>query len=232
MQTLLKTIHLLTGPDGELRRIIATTLTLSVFSTGISSAIGICAGTFIGCSRFRGKRLVLRVLHTLMSMPSVVAGLIVFMLLSRRGPLGQFGLLFSLPAMVIAQVFLIAPVITGLSATAVSARAPQILETTRGLQLGKGSEILLVMRECRLQLLSVILMGFGRAISEVGAVSLVGGNVKYRTRVMTTTIMLETSMGNFDFSIALGILLLLISLLVNSFSQHLQERGGKNLSDH
>jgi len=232
MQIFLKTIELLFGPDGELRRIIATTLTLSVFSTSISSAIGICLGALLGCNQFRGKRLVMRILHTLMSMPSVVAGLIVFLLLSRKGPLGQFGLLFSMPAMVIAQVFLITPVMIGLSATTVAARAPQILETTKGLQLGKGSEIRLILRECRLQLLSVMLMGFGRAISEVGAVSLVGGNVKYRTRVMTTTIMLETSMGNFDFSIALGILLLLISFIINSLAQSLQERGEKNLRNH
>ena len=229
MQIFLKTIELLFGADGELRRIIATTLTLSVFSTGISSAIGICLGTTLGRSQFRGKRFIMRILHTLMSMPSVIAGLVVFMLLSRKGPLGQFGLLFSMPAMVIAQVFLITPVIVGLSSTIVSARAPQILETTRGLRLSKGAEIGLILRECRLQLLSVILMGFGRSISEVGAVSLVGGNVKYRTRVMTTTIMLETSMGNFEFSIALGILLLLISLFVNSLAHFLQERGEKNL---
>jgi len=232
MQTFLRIINLLFGPDGELRSIIATTLTLSVFSTSISSAMGICLGSLLGCSAFRGKRILMRVLHTLMSMPSVVAGLIVFLLLSRKGPLGQFGLLFSMPAMVIAQVFLITPVMIGLSATTVAARAPQILETTRGLRLGKGAEIRLIVRECRLQLFSVILMGFGRAISEVGAVSLVGGNVKYRTRVMTTTIMLETSMGNFDFSIALGVLLLLISLLINSLAQYLQERGEKHLRNN
>ncbi|MCL2867555.1 MAG: ABC transporter permease [Clostridia bacterium] len=232
MQTFLRIIGLLFGPDGELRGIIATTLTLSVFSTSLSSVIGICLGSFLGCSAFRGKRLIMRVLHTLMSMPSVVAGLIVFLLLSRKGPLGQFGLLFSMPAMVIAQVFLITPVMIGFSATTVAARAQPILETTRGLRLGKGAEIRLILRECRLQLLSVILMGFGRAISEVGAVSLVGGNVKYRTRVMTTTIMLETSMGNFDFSIALGILLLLISLLINSLAQYLQERGEKHLRNN
>ena len=232
MRVFSKTIELLFGADGELRSIIAATLTLSVFSAGISSAIGICLGSLLGCAQFRGKRLIMRVLHTLMSMPSVVAGLIVFMLLSRKGPLGHFGLLFSMPAMVIAQVMLITPVIIGLSATMIAARAPQIMETVKGLHLRKGTEIRLVLRECRLQLLSVIFMGFGRSISEVGAVSLVGGNVKYRTRVMTTTIMLETSMGNFDFSIALGILLLLISFLINSSAQLFQEKGEKNFRNH
>lgn len=232
MQTLLKTIDLLFGADGELRGIIATTLILSVCSTSISSTIGICLGVFLGRDQFRGKRAVMRVLHTLMSMPSVVAGLIMLMLLSRKGPLGPLGLLFSIPAMIMAQVLLITPVIVGLTSTAVAARAPQILETTKGLNLGRGTEIRLIVRECRLQLLSVVLMGFGRSVSEVGAVSIVGGNVKYRTRVMTTAIMLETNMGNFEFAIALGILLLLISLLINSAAQRLQERGEKNLRNH
>ena len=232
MQALLKTIELLFGADGELRGIIRHTLTLSAFSTSISASIGICLGALLGQGKFRGKRVVMRVLHTLMSMPSVVAGLAVFMLLSRKGPLGSMGLLFSMPAMVIAQVVLITPTMIGLSATAVAARAPQILETTKGLYLRKGAQIRLILRECRLQLLSVVLMGFGRSISEVGAVSLVGGNVKYKTRVMTTTIMLETSMGNFDFAIALGILLLLLSLMITATAQSLQERGEKNLRNY
>ena len=232
MQTIAKTIDLLFGADHELRRIIATTLTLSLFSTGISSTIGICLGIFLGRGQFRGKRILMRVLHTLMSMPSVVAGLIMLMLLSRKGPLGSFGLLFSLPAMVMAQVLLITPVITGLTSTIITARTPQIMETIKGLNLGKFTEIRLITRECRLQLLSVILMGFGRSVSEVGAVSIVGGNVKYRTRVMTTAIMLEANMGNFEFAIALGVLLLLISLLMNSLAQFLQERGERNSRNH
>ena len=215
--------QLLFGADGELRQIIWVTIQMSFSSTLLSVCIGMPLGTLLGALSFRGKRLVLRTINTLMGLPPVVAGLIVFMFLSRSGPLGSLRLLFSIPAMVIAQVLLITPIITGLTSSIISQKAPTILETTRGMGLSLVRSLSLVLWECRAPLISVLLTGFGRAIAEVGAVQLVGGNVQSKTRVMTTAIMLETNKGNFSLAIALGIILLLFSFLVNILAQHLQE---------
>lgn len=223
MQYLIDAVKLLFGPSGELRQIVGVTLQMSFFSTLISAAIGMPLGVLLGTVEFRGKKLIMRIVTTLMGLPPVVAGLIVFMILSRSGPLGSLGLLFSVTAMVIAQVVLITPIIIGLTASAVSARAPQVLETTHGLSLSRARVLWLMLYECKSQLIAILLSGFGRSIAEVGAVQLVGGNVQFKTRVMTTAIMLETNKGNFEFAIALGILLLIISFVINSIAQRLQE---------
>lgn len=209
---------LLFAGDSELWGIIKVTLQMSLFSTVISSFFGLPLGTIIGRTDFKGKGLILRITNTLMGLPPVVAGLVVFLILSRSGPLGSLRLLFSVAAMVIAQVVLITPLMTGMSASASSEKAPQLRETACGLRMGKIKEIMLLMLECRPQFTSIILLGFGRAIAEVGAVSLVGGNIQFKTRVMTTAIMLETNKGNFRFAIALGIVLLAISFIVNSIA--------------
>ncbi len=178
----------------------------------------------IGSRKFWGRGAVVRVLNTLMGLPPVVAGLLVFFLLSRSGPLGQFKLLYSVTAMVVAQVLLITPVVAGLSSSIVSDCAPRIRETAVGMGMGRGREFKCLLYECRGQFLSVVLTGFGRSIAEVGAVSLVGGNVQYKTRVMTTAIMLETNKGNFEFAVALGVVLLLISFIINSMALSLRQR--------
>ncbi len=223
MQEFWQAIQMLFGTDAELRLIILTTLELSVLSTLISSCIGVPLGILLANSSFRGKKLILRIISTLMGLPPVVAGLIVFLLLSRSGPLGQFKLLYSMTAMVIAQVLLITPIIIGLTHNAASARAPQLKETAAGIGLKRGAQLRYLLMECRPQLISVALTGFGRAISEVGAVQLVGGNVQFKTRVMTTAIMLETNKGHFAFAIALGIVLLIIAFFINWLAQRLQE---------
>ena len=213
--------QLVVGADPELRHIIATTMRMSLTSTAIASVLGISLGVLLGSRNFWGKKLLLRITNTLMGLPPVVAGLVVFMLLSRSGPLGSLSLLFSVSAMVIAQVVLITPIVAGLTASAVAGRAPLIMETTRGLGIGRGRELYYLLHETRAQLVAIMLTGYGRAISEVGAVQLVGGNVQYKTRVMTTAIMLETNRGNFDLALALGIVLLLIAFVVNSIAQQL-----------
>ena len=223
MQTFLDTLGRLFSPDGELLQIVGTTLQMSLASTVVSCFIGMPLGVLLGSRKFRFKRFWMRVTHTLMGLPPVVAGLLVFMILSRKGALGGMGLLFSVPAMVIAQVVLITPIIVGLTASNMSARAPLMLETTRGMGIRGFRELSLLIYECKAQLVSVLLMGFGRAISEVGAVMLVGGNIQFKTRVMTTAIMLETNKGNFEFAVALGIILLLIAFVVNSIAHSLQE---------
>ena len=210
--------------DAELWQIIGTTLLMSVFSTGISAVLGISFGVMIGKNSFPGKGLLLRITNTLMGLPPVVAGLLVFILFRGVGPFGNLHLMFSVPIMVIAQVLLITPVITGLSASAAGARSAAIVETARGIGLSGFRQTLLLVRECGAQFISIILMGFGRSIAEVGAVSLVGGNIQYKTRVMTTAILLESNKGNFQKALALGIILLLLSLLVNVPAYRAQEK--------
>lgn len=215
MDYLKEAVALIFSGDSELIKIIYTTLIMSVFSTGISALLGIPLGVFIGKSSFRGKSIILQLTNTLMGLPPVLAGLIVFMLFRSVGPFGRLHLMFSLPVMVIAQVLLITPVIAGLSASAAESRALLLKETVMGLGISKSRQNLLLLRECMGQNISIILMGFGRSIAEVGAVSLVGGNIQFKTRVMTTAILLEANKGDFEKALALGILLMLISLLVN-----------------
>ncbi len=214
---------LLFGPNPELREIIGVTLRMSFFSTLISALLGLPLGVLLGGNEFRGRSWITRVVNTLMGLPPVVAGLIVFLLLSRSGPLGSLRLLYSVQAMVIAQVLLITPIITGLTANLVSLRAASIRETCAGIGLNAYQRLWYTVLECRVPFISTILAGFGRAIAEVGAVQMVGGNIQYKTRVMTTAIMMQTNMGHFEFAIALGGVLLLLSFLINSAVHYIQE---------
>ncbi len=223
MEPLIKAFGLLFGENPELRQIIGVTLRMSFLSTGISSLLGIPLGVIIGGNEFRAKSWVLRITNTLMGLPPVVAGLMVMLILSRSGPLGKFKLLYTVTSMVVAQVVLLTPIITGLTTNIVSLRAPQIRETSIGMGLSSYKRTLYTIYECRVQFVSTILAGFGRAIAEVGAVQIVGGNIQYKTRVMTTAIMMQTNMGHFEFAIALGVVLLLISFAINIFVQRMQE---------
>ena len=153
-----------------------------------------------------------------MGLPPVVAGLAVFLVLSRSGPLGYMRLLYSVTAMVVAQVVLITPIIAGLTANTVGVRYKQIAETTIGIGVPSAMRLWYALYECRHQMVAVLLTGFGRAISEVGAVQMVGGNIQHKTRVMTTTIMMVTNMGRFHVAIALGAVLLIIAFLVNGLA--------------
>lgn len=202
--------------DRELWQIIATTLVMSFFSTSVSALIGIPCGIAIGKNEFRGKGVLMRILNTLMGLPPVVAGLIVFMLFRAVGPFGSFHLMFSVPIMVIAQILLISPVICSLCASAAGENVRRMSETAAGMGISKMKQTRLTVSECSSQLAGIVLMGFGRSIAEVGAVSLVGGNIQFKTRVMTTAILLEANKGNFDKALALGVILMLISLIVNA----------------
>ena len=224
METIKEAAALIFGGDRELWQIIATTLVMSVFSTGISALLGIPLGVLIGKNRFPGKGALLRLANTLMGLPPVLAGLIVFMLFRSIGPFGKLHLLFSVPVMVIAQVLLITPVVTGLCAAAAEERAAMLTETAAGLGLSRPKQPALLLRECAGQFVSVVLMGFGRSIAEVGAVSLVGGNIQFKTRVMTTAILLEANKGDFQKALALGILLMALALLVNVPAYTLREK--------
>lgn len=209
--------------DGELYQILGLTVIMTLLSTGFSVLAGFPAGAILASCSFPGKKLVKRIMQTFMGLPPVVAGLFVFLLLSRRGPLGSLHLLFSLPAMVIAQFILIFPIVTSLTLAAIESRQNAIKQTIFTLGVPRYKMYLLMLWECRLSLMTVVLSGFGRALSEVGAVMMVGGNIQGKTRVMTTAIMLETNMGNFGAAIAMGLVLMILAFMVNLIANHFQE---------
>ena len=216
MDSFKQAFDLLFSLDKELFQILGVTLRMSFFSTSISCLIGLPLGALIGTRRFRGKSFLKKLIHTWMGLPPVVAGLLVYMLFTHYGPFGRLHLLFTVTAMVIAQCVLITPLVMGLTASFVETTSHPIIETARGLGLSNARIVRLCLSEGRTSLLSVVLNAFGRSIAEVGAVSIVGGNIQWKTRVMTTAIMLETNKGKFSFALALGIILLILAFLVNA----------------
>ncbi len=202
--------------SSELYLILGVTMLTTVLSTALSTAIGLPLAWAMVARRFPGRRMLERLLSTLMGLPPVVAGLLVFMLLSRSGPLGSMHLLFTPAAMIIAQIILVTPVIATMAKSAMAQKSGLIHETCVGLRLSGKAELTLLLSECRGALTAALLAGFGRAISEVGAVMIVGGNIQYKTRVMTTSIVLETGKGNFEMALTLGLILLIIAFAVNA----------------
>ncbi len=201
--------------QAEMIEIIKLSLLVSGTATTISALIGVPMGAWIGLSDFPGKRTLLRLIYTLMALPPVLAGLLVYLLLSRSGPLGYWEWLFTPRAMIMAQCLLVIPIVTGLSAAAIAAREGMVYDQARSLGATSTQAALKVINESRTGIISGILTGFGRAFAEVGAVMLVGGNIRHYTRVLTTAIMLETRQGNFQMGIALGVILLILSFLVS-----------------
>ena len=201
--------------DRELLQIIGVTLRMSFFSTTISCLIGMPLGVLMTSTDFKGKKTVRKIINTLMGLPPVVAGLIVYMLFTKYGIFGSLGMLFTVEVMVVAQCLLITPVVISLTSSVCSVNGRSLLETAKGLSFGKLKTMSLFLSQNKSALVSVMLTAFGRSIAEVGAVSIVGGNIQWKTRVMTTAIMLETNKGNFEFALALGIVLLVISFIVN-----------------
>ncbi|WML46188.1 ABC transporter permease [Neobacillus sp. PS3-40] len=201
--------------DDAILEIIKLSLQVSLTAMVIGSIIGILAGTTLGIYNFIGKKIILSVVYTLMGMPPVLIGVIVYLLLSRHGILGSAQLLFTPTAMIIAQTILITPIVTGLTYSAISSNDKKY--SAAALTLGANDFQLwkVLLRESRRGIITACLTAFGRAISEVGAVMLVGGNIEGSTRVMTTAMILETRQGNFNVALALGAVLLLISFLIN-----------------
>jgi tungstate transport system permease protein len=223
IDSLAEAFGLITSLDGEIYGIIGLSLVVTIISTVISATLAVPSGIIIGSGEFKGKRLLIRVVNTFMGLPPVVAGLVVYLLLSRKGPLGGLMLLFTPAAMVIAQVIIIFPIITGITIGAVKSKVKPVQETCTGLGIGRTRTLMMLFHECRYAIMSAVMAGYGRAISEVGAVMLVGGNIQYNTRVITTAIVLETGKGNYDRALALGIILLTLSFIINWLLQHIQE---------
>jgi tungstate transport system permease protein len=197
--------------------IVWLSLKVTTTAIGIGMLIGIPCGAFLGLYSFPGKRLLVVLIYTCMGLPPVLVGVIVYLLLSRFGPLGSLGLLFTPQAMTIAQVALVTPILTGLTMAAVREKERVYWETAKSLGASPVQMIATIVREAQRGIWSGVAAAYGRAISEVGAVMLVGGNIEHHTRVMTTAIILETRMGNFSAALHLGLVLLAISFLFNSF---------------
>jgi len=212
---IVQAVLLIIGLNPEIMDIASLSLKVSGVATLIAAVIGIPLGTFITLNEFPLKGLIKNLIFTLMGLPPVVAGLLVFLVLSRAGPLGEFGLLFTPAAMVIAQVCLILPILTGLTITATKSVDMSVIDTAVSLGADRLHTAAIVLNEARQAIVVAVLAGFGRAIAEVGAVMIVGGDIQWSTRVLTTSIVLETRKANFSQAIALGIILLLLSFTVN-----------------
>ena len=200
---------------GEVVQVVFLSLFVSITSTLIASMAGMILAIPIALKDFRMKKYIVRLSETFMSIPPVLMGLVVYLMLSRKGPLGELGLLFTPTAMIIAQSLLVFPIVFGLTVSAIGSRGRRIKKNCIALGAGKRDTLILIIRECKVQLLSVAAAGFGRAISEVGAVMMVGGNIKGDTRVMTTYIALETGQGKFNEAITIGVILLIVAFMVN-----------------
>jgi tungstate transport system permease protein len=211
----IQAISLLFSFNSEIYGIMFLSLFVSGMATIVASLIGVPLGALISLKRFRGKELVKTITYTLMGLPPVVAGLVIFLILARSGPLGVLGLLYTPGAMIIAQVTLATPIIVGVSISAVSSVPGEVKDTAISLGATEWQSTFTILREARIGLITAIITGFGSCISEVGAVMIVGGNIKYETRVLTTSIMTQTGMGDFGFALALGIVLLALAFLVN-----------------
>lgn len=214
--TALTSLQLLTQFDPLLWSIVGRSLWVSVLATVLACSLGLVLGAWLGVSRFAGRDVWLTVLNTLLALPSVVVGLLIYLLLSRTGPLGHLGWLFSLKAMVLAQAVLVLPVVTALTRQCVEDAERNHGEQLQSLGAKPWLRSVLLAWDERYALLTVLIAAFGRAISEVGAVMVVGGNIEGFTRVMTTAIALETSKGDLPLALALGFVLMSVVLLLNA----------------
>ncbi|MGB4361574.1 MAG: ABC transporter permease [Rhodoferax sp.] len=209
-------LQLITTMDAELLTIVGRSLAVSATACALACSLGLVLGAWLGVARFSGRGAVLTLLNTYLAVPSVVVGLVVYLLLSRSGPLGFLGWLFSFKAMVLAQAVLVLPVVTALTRQAVEDAQNLHGEQLQSLGARPLIRSLLLAWDERYALLTVLIASFGRAVSEVGAVMIVGGNIDGFTRVMTTAIALETSKGDLPLALALGLILLSVVLLLNA----------------
>ncbi len=227
--------NLIVTLNPEVLHIAALSVYISLAATILAACISIPLGGLIHFREFRGKRTLKMIIQTLYSVPTVVVGLLIYLLLSRSGPLGFFGLLFTPEGMILGQMVLIIPITTGLVISALSGVDRNISDTLVSLGATEFQSIVQIVKEARLAILSAVILAFGRAISEVGVAMMIGGNIAGQTRVLTTAIALQTGMGDFGFSIALGIILLAIALVIvvamnlitsGLSSEHQQVMGG------
>jgi tungstate transport system permease protein len=221
---LLKAVELIVSLDPEVMEIAGRSLRISVTSALLASLIFVPLASLIHFHQFRGKRFLINLIQTFYSVPTVAIGLFVFVFISRAGPLGWLGLLFSPTAIVMGQMLLVSPILLGLVISALRGVDITLTDTARSLGASDFQTALVVLREARFAVMAAVIMAFGRAISEVGISLMVGGNIRGFTRVITTAISLETSKGDLELSIALGIILISIALVINIILNRIQQR--------
>ncbi len=222
--SLMTAVELLFNLDREVWLTIWTSLYTSSCAIVFAALIGIPIGLWLGISRFRGRRLTITLLNTLMAMPTVVIGLVLFGLFSRQGPFGLLGLLFTPWAMIAGQTVLATPIVANYVLAAVSGSDQRIMDTVLTLGATRFQASVQLLKEIRFGVMAAVIAGFGRVIAEVGVAMMLGGNIRGSTRTMTTAIALETSKGEFAFGLSLGIVLLSVALIVNLFLNLLQQR--------
>jgi tungstate transport system permease protein len=220
---ILTAFGLIVGFDAKLAQIVGLSLEVSLSAVAIAAAIGLPLGAAVALARFPGRRAAIVALNALMGLPPVVVGLVIYLLLSRAGPLGQFGLLFTPGAMIIAQAVLVMPIIAALARQVVEDAWGEYEEQLRSLRAPPRRAVWTLLWDTRFSLVTVVLSGFGRAAAEVGAVMIVGGNIDGVTRVMTTSIALETSKGDLPLALALGLVLMTLVLLANAGAYAIKE---------
>ena len=223
-QGLIKALELIVNLDSEVMQVAGRSLVFAATSCSIATLICLPLGSVIHFNSFRGKRLLINITQTLYSVPTVAIGLFVFVFISNAGPLGSLGILFTPAAIVIGQVLLVSPVIIGLTISALSGVDKAVAETAISLGASRLQATVLVVREARFAIVAALIMGFGRAISEVGLSMMVGGNIKGFTRTITTAIALETSKGEVELAMALGIILIFLALVINIALNRIQHR--------
>ncbi len=219
--------QLILSGDPELYAIIALSMRVTLTAVFVGCLIGLPLGAALATLRFPGRNLLTAVLNAFMGLPPVVVGLIVYLMLSRAGPLGVWGLLYTPTAMIIAQSILVTPLIAALARQSLSELDNEYSELFKSLRLSAAERISTLIWDGRYALTTAALAGFGRAVAEVGAVIIVGGNIDHVTRVMTTTIALETSKGNLELALALGVILILIAVLINAAVMLLNQSARK-----
>ena len=218
-------IRLIFSFEGEIYGIVGRSLFFALTATFLATLWGVPIGFLVGTKRFRGKSGLLTLMNTLMALPTVVIGLLAYGFLSRRAPLGFLDLLFAPGAVIIGEFILSLPIIANLTVSAVQAVDPRAILTAKTLGAGRVLMTWTILMEARFSLLAAIIAGFGRAVSEVGSAMMLGGNIRFYTRTMTTAIALETSKGEFGFGLALGFFLLLVIFSINILFHFLQVKG-------
>ena len=222
--SLLTAIELIISFDREVQMTVWTSLYTSSCAIVLATLIGVPTGLWLGIDRFRGRRFLLTLLNTLMALPTVVVGLVLFGMFSRQGPLGPLGLLFTPMAMIAGQMVLATPIVANLVLASVTGADARIINTALTLGASRLQAARQLLREIRFGVMAAVIAGFGRVIAEVGVAMMLGGNIRGTTRTMTTAIALETSKGEFAFALALGLVLLGVALLVNLGLNLVQQR--------
>jgi len=225
LEGLVKAFWLIVSFDREVYEIMFLSLRVSGAAVLIGALLGVPSGATVGLKEFFGKRFLMSIVNTLMGLPPVVVGLLVYLLLSTSGPLGVFQLLYTPEAMIIAQLIMVIPIVMGVTISSVSSVSKAIKEKALSLGATNWQMTLKVLKEARLGILTALIVSFGAAISEVGAVMIVGGNIRWATRVLTTAIVFETELGEFGLAIALGVILLLLAFVINWALTYLQWSG-------